>query len=360
MSILANTQIHLPNTQSHLSPAQSEQLFAKAIYQQASLKDMQFPQTSNHYCRQLKMSDIEELSTTVSGQSRRYLQLQPGKLDCSLSEVSLDGIILLREQLNAGSQIEAAPPGNFFPLATILGDSSGMRFCSKEFKQNSLLQASGSEWNMRFSEKLDYIGCILDKTMLAEHTQILTGRQVSPNWFISQSCQAQPNIMANYKHQLTTMISLLSEQAALLNNSDIRRQFSAQIFQLVIKLLNSTQHEQQKLMPQTKRLAGVRRVVDYLKVHASYLPTIPELCTVAQLSERSLEYGFKEQFGVTPIRYLKLVRLNGSKRDLVVAHPKMTKVVDIALRWGFVEFGRFAAEYGQLFKELPSETLRRV
>ena len=350
----------LTNTQPHLSPTHCEQLFAKAIYQQASLKDMQFPQTSNHYARQLKMSDIEEISTTISGQSRRYLQLQPGKLDCNLSEVALDGVILLREQLNAGTQIEAAPPGNFFPLATILNDSSGMRFCGKEFQQNSLLQASGNEWNLRFNEKMEHIGCILDKTMLAENTERLTGRPVSSNWFISQACQVQPSIMAAYKNRLCEMLSLLGKQSALLNNVDVRRLFSAEVFQLVINMLCSTLEEQPQLMSHSRRLSGVRRVVDYLKVHASYLPTIPELCTVAQLSERSLEYGFKEQLGVTPVRYLKLVRLNGSKRDLVVANPKMTKVVDIALRWGFVEFGRFAAEYGRLFKELPSQTLRRV
>ncbi|MFT4927412.1 MAG: AraC family ethanolamine operon transcriptional activator, partial [Phenylobacterium sp.] len=265
-----------------------------------------------------------------------------------------------REQLNAGTQIEAAPPGNFFPLATVLNDSTGMRFCGKEFQQNSLLQASGSEWNVRFNEKLEHIGCILDKTMLAENTERLTGRPMSPNWFISQACQVEPGIMANYKNRVCEMLLQLSGQATLLNNPDIRRLFSAEIFQLVINMLSSTLEEQPILMPHSRRLSGVRRVVEYLNVHASYLPTIPELCTVAQLSERSLEYGFKEQLGVTPVRYLKLVRLNGSKHDLVIANPKMTKVVDIALRWGFVEFGRFAAEYGRLFKELPSQTLRRV
>jgi AraC family ethanolamine operon transcriptional activator len=33
--------------------------------------------------------------------------------------------------------------------------------------------------------------------------------------------------------------------------------------------------------------------------------------------------------------------------------------MDIALRWGFLEFGRFAREYSRLFKELPSHTLRQ-
>ncbi|NQZ09933.1 MAG: helix-turn-helix domain-containing protein [Algicola sp.] len=321
---------------------------------------MQFPQTSNHYFDKLKMAEIEHISNSKVGQNRRYLQLQPGKLDGNLTEIKLDGVILLREQLNASVQIEGAPPENFFPLAIVLGGTAGMRFCGSEFEGNNLLQATGSEWSVRFNENIDYVGCILDKAILAKNTECLRGHSVLPQWFVSRACRVQPETIGNYQCWLRKTLLLLEQQPTLLQLPDIRRMLSGQMFQLVINMLCSTQDYQQPLMPQSRRLTGVHRVVDFLKTHASHLPTMAELCTVAQLSERSLEYGFKEQFGVTPVRYVKLVRLNGVRQDLSASDPKFTKVVDIALRWGFVEFGRFAGEYSRLFKELPSHTLRQA
>ena len=84
------------------------------------------------------------------------------------------------------------------------------------------------------------------------------------------------------------------------------------------------------------------------------------MCQIANLSERSLQYGFKEYLGITPVRYLRLLRLNRVRRDLLISDPKEDRVVDVALNWGFVELGRFAGEYRKLFQELPSSTLNTI
>ena len=103
----------------------------------------------------------------------------------------------------------------------------------------------------------------------------------------------------------------------------------------------------------SNRLFGVRRVIDYLHSYRDTVPTIPELCQIANLSERNLQYGFKEYLGVTPIRYLRLLRLNGVRRELLIAHPKKDRVVDVTLNWGFIELGRFAGGVPQTFSRSP-------
>jgi transcriptional regulator GlxA family with amidase domain len=44
-----------------------------------------------------------------------------------------------------------------------------------------------------------------------------------------------------------------------------------------------------------------------------------------------------------------------ARRELLTGAASVT---DVATRWGFFHLGRFSQEYGQLYGERPSQTLR--
>ena len=87
-----------------------------------------------------------------------------------------------------------------------------------------------------------------------------------------------------------------------------------------------------------------------LKVH--------EICASLGVSQRTLQYAFREQLDVTPKQYLQAVRLNGVRRDLRRSGPT-ARIADTANHWGFWHMGQFAGDYRRHFGELPSETLSR-
>lgn len=86
--------------------------------------------------------------------------------------------------------------------------------------------------------------------------------------------------------------------------------------------------------------------------------TVHDLCTELHVSERTLRYGFQECFGMGPIAYLKVHRLNGVRRQLKASIAHQTTVTDVAIQWGFWHMGQFAKDYKKMFGESPSETLR--
>ncbi|WP_163340705.1 helix-turn-helix domain-containing protein [Desulfopila sp. IMCC35008] len=88
--------------------------------------------------------------------------------------------------------------------------------------------------------------------------------------------------------------------------------------------------------------------------------SVRDLCAVAGVSEPTLQYLFQWKYGITPMAYLKRVRLNDVRKVLYREIPGKLKIADIANRRGFWHMGQFAKDYHQLFGELPSDTLRKI
>ncbi len=86
---------------------------------------------------------------------------------------------------------------------------------------------------------------------------------------------------------------------------------------------------------------------------------IADICNVANVGERTLQYAFQEIMGTPPMAYLLRVRLHRARADLVAASRLTTTVSAVALNWGFWHFGEFSRAYKLCFQETPSDTLRR-
>ena len=188
---------------------------------------------------------------------------------------------------------------------------------------------------------------------------MLTGQEIPNDWLISKACLTEPIALTQYATGVNNIINVIQAKPEVLKTENSLRMINDTILKLAYNVLKVTTPCTEKRVNQSKRCEGVRHVLDFLHCYGESVPTIPELCKIAKLSERNLQYGFKEYLGVTPIRYLRLLRLNSVRRDLLMNRSEKNKVVDVALNWGFIELGRFAREYRQLFQELPSATLKK-
>ncbi len=81
-----------------------------------------------------------------------------------------------------------------------------------------------------------------------------------------------------------------------------------------------------------------------------------EVCRQVGASRRKLNYCFQEALGVSPLKYLRAVRLNGVRREL--RSGQAAAVQDVAAHWGFWHLGQFSRDYKLQFGELPSQTLK--
>jgi len=131
---------------------------------------------------------------------------------------------------------------------------------------------------------------------------------------------------------------------------------------LILSLLYGQQHNySHRLLDGTANAAPahVKRVEAYILANAGNAVSIEDLTHVSQVSARALFSAFKDFRGTSPMRFLRRVRLEHVRRDLLDASEK-SNITEIAFRWGFLQLGRFSGEYRECYGELPSETLRKI
>ncbi|MBE9539677.1 MAG: AraC family transcriptional regulator [Proteobacteria bacterium] len=108
------------------------------------------------------------------------------------------------------------------------------------------------------------------------------------------------------------------------------------------------------------RHRGFKKAVELLSSRIGPGYTIPELCRIAGVSQRTLEYAFLENIGTSPVRFVKIQRYHRLRRELILTSPAEARIQDLAMNLGLYQLGRVAREYRELFGETPSSTLRRT
>jgi AraC-like DNA-binding protein len=101
----------------------------------------------------------------------------------------------------------------------------------------------------------------------------------------------------------------------------------------------------------------VRRAIEAIQTLPEHPFTMATLADTAGVSVRTLQAGFRRYVGISPMAYLRDVRLARAHEDLCAGDPRQTTVAHIAHRWGFAHLGRFAATYRARYHSTPSRTL---
>ena len=102
----------------------------------------------------------------------------------------------------------------------------------------------------------------------------------------------------------------------------------------------------------------VRDSEQYLAAHQDDTVSVPQLCVVADVSERTLRNAFQTVLRISPNRYIKARRLRRARLRLCQSSFETTTVAEIAMSSGFWHFGNFSRDYFEFFGEKPSETIK--
>lgn len=280
-------------------------------------------------------------------------------VNARMHHMAFGGISLNRLKYGAEVDIEPGPLDDFYLIQMPLGGhadiTSGTQAMCSDTGHASVLGPSDATV-MRWSADCDQLMVRVDRMLVERAIGALSGR-MEP-----ETVRFQLAFRWRECAPWLCLVQYLSECASYPFDPAQYRLMVSQIEQLVVSTLVSAQpHDMRE--PATARCAAVlprhvKRVQEYLRAHAAEPVTADQMAAIAGVSLRSLYAGFREYCGVSPMQYLRTLRLDGARQTLL-SEPD-SNIASIAMRWGFGHLGRFSSEYKGRFGETPSQSVRRM
>ncbi|MGC7101859.1 AraC family transcriptional regulator [Amycolatopsis lurida] len=158
---------------------------------------------------------------------------------------------------------------------------------------------------------------------------------------------------------LELLVSELEQADSLIENPLVAHRFEWTLMSalLVGHGSNYSSMLRGEVPPAPSRAVGI--ALEWIESQPKYAHTTASLAREADVGERSLQLGFRKHLEMSPMEYLREVRLRRVRDQLRAAQPDAVTVTEVAAEWGFLHPGHFAARYQERFGEKPSETLRR-
>jgi AraC-like DNA-binding protein len=159
------------------------------------------------------------------------------------------------------------------------------------------------------------------------------------------------------------MFSVLAREIFQRDNALIQPLVAAPfVHSLIQVLLLATDHPHRGILGTGAKFVApqaIRPAIDIIEAEPRLPLTVESLARRCHISTRTLHQGFVRHLDMSPMAYLRQVRLRRAHQDLLASDPSIETVASIAKRWGYTNPGRFAAAHAARYGETPAATLHR-
>ena len=295
-------------------------------------------------------TDIAELAEAQAPWELRHTQLSLGKIHRCSNFVRTERVTVYRQQWNQSVLARGMSPADYATIGTTVDRSMPVNWCGQDLSAERLgWTRPGGEIDFSTSEGTDQAVALIRTDLLASF--IGDEELVSEPQGFHLHCPGRQG-----EELITTIQSIITRYASqpkLSKNPREAQELECEVLSAFAACAywGPSPGEDQPRRREALRCAIARAEADPRTV------TVPELAKDAGVSQRTLEYAFRERLEITPLGFLRRSRLGGAHRELRSAVAGERTVTDIALGWGFSCLGRFSLEHKAMFGASPSQTL---
>ncbi|WP_158219808.1 helix-turn-helix domain-containing protein [Ideonella sp. A 288] len=308
----------------------------------------------------IQSDDVNDHAASLSRWDQQYDQVAPGRFDGRLQDLWLGPVQVFRESTSHAVLQRGAPCPSTLTLAVPVGAHNQGWFCGRRLDERQAFGLiAGGEFELATRGNFDIVAVGVDRDFLDGYSQRVDGVGFVGTLDRNDLIDGSEADNAALRELLLATLGTAADSPKLLEQEPLRKA-------LVHSLCDALIHRFGRRMAPAgagdttaaTRQRVVREARRYMSTHAEEPITVPDLCEAIHVSRRTLQYSFQDVLQMSPVTYLRALRLNGVRRDLRRGGDE--PVADRAARWGFWHLSRFAADYRHMFGELPSETLRHA
>ncbi|WP_413704676.1 helix-turn-helix domain-containing protein [Pseudomonas sp. Pseusp16] len=285
-------------------------------------------------------ADVAEQIRATPGWVQHYQQMSPGHFAGRVRYLDLQGVEIYEEHMNTRvEQNFSAPQGS-------------LSFCFDR-GDNALYVLNGESRNIWITpENYQEIAVVFGPEFVKRHSLDIARLE---GLFMAPLNSQQNALFCRWLSGTLTRLSQTFDPPS-------REALTQQLLEDCLFILDNAcvGLDQGALQRRAGERAIMKRVGEWAADTPEEHLNLLELSQVAGVSLRQLQHAFKTYTGMAPTQWLRLRRLNSARRELLSRTPAQTTVAEVAMHWSFWHLGRFSSSYRALFKELPSDTLKRA
>lgn len=305
--------------------------------------------------REVATHDVDAHTSELGDWMLRYDQLDCGTFEGRFTDVRWPGMQLFSEETTRRVHQRGQLPANSVAVACLLVGEGDVFVDGRRETSNVTMAVHDAEIDTCTPAGCTLAGMVVDTALLAGAT--VPWARMKP--VVAQRRMMSLHLPASEAASLRQLLCAALGAAREGVHGAAQNQLRDE---LLLKVVETLAHADvsEAPVPSAMRKKVVDRARDMLLAGSIEPPSLLALSRHVGVSPRKLAYCFEDVLGMSPARYLKLLRLNAARRELRTAGvgKKTRSVYDVAARWGFWHFGHFSADYKQMFAESPSETLR--
>jgi len=303
-----------------------------------------------------QFDDFDEFCLNARAWDLDYQQLERGCFSGQLLLADSGDMQFVRARLGRRLIQKGAPPRHLRTFGLLADPQITMHWRGQQVSGDQLFVfPKGGELDCVSQSNFDVFAVALSEMILAKVCQSL--RLTEPEKLLGdgEAIPCDPGEI----HVLRRFLMGAERQLRITGpHPDVLKQIAIEAAGRLMSIIAEGKYKPEHDRPRKREIA-LAKARDYVEANYAQQLSIPELCQVAHASERTLEYAFRERYGVTPKYFITACRLNAAKKALLFANSSETSVSEVALQVGFWHRSKFAEDYMKLFRELPSHTLRR-
>jgi AraC-like DNA-binding protein len=200
----------------------------------------------------------------------------------------------------------------------------------------------------------------IDRCAVEDTLRDVLGHQVGSVVDFNPTMAISTGAARSWMHMVQALREQVFRPDSVLNDPIVGQPF---IDSLIRGLLYVTDHPHRAEMasePVRPRIPALRTAIEIMEAEAHQPLTVSSIAARSYVGVRSLQEGFKRELGVSPMAYLREVRLRRAHQSLLESDPTTSTVGSVANRWGFTNLARFSTLHTNRYGESPTATLRRT